>query len=360
MGLEFRKLDPAREIREQRALFRECFPENNGTPVETEDHYFWKFHSKDPAVSSPEFGAYSGNELIGYYAAIPFTYRMDGKPLKAAMVCDVMTGEKARGKGVFTKLGIYSTGEFAKQGFDFSTGFPIRPEVIPGHLKAGWEDCFPLPMYGRFIRFDAFLKTRKKSFLRPIANAMLFFFDQVIRFSSPGIPGGFSVECHSSACLQEIRGLDAFFKKWENECPVTLEKNVAYLDWRLRAPGKSYRIVVLRHKDDIAGYAVCRPVVKEGVPCLGVLDVILLRSYYRYSALLFNEIFRLGKQEKAELALIMINNRWYREYRMRRAGFLKTPFTFRFIMKRFNRDLPAGILKNSENWHLTWIDSDDL
>lgn len=359
MEPEFRPLDPLREAAEQRALFRECFPETIGTPVESKEHYAWKFHSPRP-VPSPEFGAYAGNELIGYYAAVHYPYRMEGRALKAAMVCDVMTGAKARGKGVFTRLGVYSTGEFAKLGFDFSTGYPIRPEVIPGHLKAGWEDYFPLPMYGRFLRFDAFLKDRRLGFLAPAANALLRAADLTAKLFLPGLPAGFSVEVHDSGQVSAIAGLDEFFLKWREECAITLEKSAAFLRWRLGAPGKSYHVIVLRHSGAISGYAVCRPVIKEGVPCLGVLDMILLKGYHRYGPLLSGEIFRVGRQERTELVLFMINSRWHREYRLRKSGFMKTPFTFHFILKLFNRELPADRLKNPDNWHLTWIDSDDL
>jgi hypothetical protein len=358
--LTFRELDPVREIREQRALFKECFPENDGTPVETTAHYSWKFHSKKSNLKTPEFGAYEGEEMLGYYAAIPYTYIINREQRNVAMVCDVMTGIKARGKGVFTKLGIYSTEEFAKRGFDFSTGFPIRPEVIPGHIKAGWENYFPLPMYGRFIRFNSFLKTKKIEFLAPVANLGLSLFTRISGISGSYPQNKFTLEHHESSQIAEIKGLNVFFEKWKGEGKISLSKDDDFLNWRLGAPGKKYHILVMRDKGSIVGYVVSRPVVKEGVPCLGVLDVILLEDYHKYSSLIFKELFRLAAKLKTELVLFMINDFWYRKYKMKTSGFIKTPFTFYFILKLFNKNLDTNVLKNQENWHLTWIDSDDL
>lgn len=360
MSLVFRDLDYSKGIGEQRALFKECFPENDGTPVETEDHYFWKFHSKKSSLATPEFGAYEEDELIGYYAAIPYAYHLKGKQLDAAMVCDVMTGIKARGKGVFTKLGLYSTEEFAKRGFDFSTGFPIRPEVIPGHIKAGWENYFPLPMYGRFIRFNSFLQTKKIGLLAPATNLGLSFFNWILGLASPRLAKDFSFEHYGSDQMTNIKGLNDFFCKWQEEEKISLIKNVEFLTWRLGAPEKKYHILVLRNKDSIVGYAVARAVTKLGVPCLGVLDVILLKDFYKYSSVLFREIFRIAAKIKTELVLCMMNESCYQKYKMKLTGFIKTPYTFYFILKLFNKDLDAQILKNQDNWHLTWIDSDDL
>ena len=32
-------------------------------------------------------------------------------------------------------------------GMDLCVGFPIRPEVFPGHIKVGWKVAFDLPVY---------------------------------------------------------------------------------------------------------------------------------------------------------------------------------------------------------------------
>ena len=81
MEIEFHHFDYSRELTLQRELFRECFPETIGLSLETVDHYLWKFHSKGGASKSMEYSAYLNNKLVGYYAAIPLSYKFLDKSL---------------------------------------------------------------------------------------------------------------------------------------------------------------------------------------------------------------------------------------------------------------------------------------
>lgn len=353
------------DLTEQRKLFVECFPETLGTPVVTEEHYKWKFKSFPAKAkeTSYEYVARLDGEIIGYYAAIPYEYNIQGKTYTIGMVCDVMTGIKARGKGVFTKLGIYSTEQLKKEGVAFSTGYPIRSEVIPGHKKAGWEFPFKIPMYGKFIKMDSFLKVRKKSFLIPIANVILHLYNGTVNLFSKKIKTtSISIEHYLSDQINEIQGLDDFFSEWMAENPIALNKNKQFLKWRLGAPEKKYYALIVRNKEDnkIIGYAVVREVEKEGVPCIGVLDFCTLSRYKKFAFILLKEIEKMAKTKNAELILLMMMRRKAKEYKISSNGFLKTPFPFSFIIKQFDQTIDSDLLKNEKNWNLMWIDSDDL
>ena len=65
------------------------------------------------------------------------------------MVCDVMTGIKARGKGVFIDLVIILRTSFVKKVLHFQRVI-LLAEVIPGNKKVGWSFPFKIPMYGKF------------------------------------------------------------------------------------------------------------------------------------------------------------------------------------------------------------------
>lgn len=362
MDLTFEKFNVAEELPNQRNLFVECFPENIGTPVEGEGHYNWKFHSFPSKMEqkSYEYVAKIGDDMVGYYAALPYEYIIDGKPHQVAMVCDVMTGVKARGKGVFTKLGVFSTEKFNDEGFSFSTGYPIRPDVIPGHKKAGWTFPFQVPMYGKFIRMNAFFSTRGKSFLIPWANVVVFLYNSFISlFTNRGFKD-LSIKQYKSEQIEEINGLDLFFNKWIKEQKIALSKNMEFLRWRLGAPEKEYTIVTLQQGNDIVGYTVLRKVEKLGVPCLGILDFCMLERFNRASTLLFREITRVAKNEQAELILMMMMRNNAAKYGVLRQGFLKTPYPFSFITKLFNNAPNQDIIFDEKNWSLMWIDSDDL
>lgn len=357
--MEFQIFDVEKQIKEQRELFRTCFPETIGTPVESLEHYLWKFKSNYGTLRASEHIAMEENKILGYYAAIPFRYKYFGSECTAAMVCDVMTGPKARGKGLFTKLGVYATDKFKEEGFEFSTGFPIRNEVIPGHIKAGWSILFDLPMYGCFISFKSFLSQRKIGFAAPFANVL----NSIVR----GLMGLFqpkksSLRLHSFELESnsDIHDIVSFYKKYSNSIPIYLVKDDLFLRWRLSAPHKKYQITLLYDLQEVVGIAVSRDLEKEGIQCLGVLDFALLEGYHKYSKYLTNELVLIGKKMNCELILLMIGQHRAKLFSLSRSLFLRTPYKFSFILKQFGSISDSKDLNKEENWHLSWLDSDDL
>jgi len=363
MDIQFDKFNSEQNLLAQRKLFVECFPETNGTPVISEEHYLWKFKSfpcKDKERAY-EYVAIIDDELIGYYAAIPYEYKLDGKIVSAAMVCDVMTGIKARGKGVFTKLGNYSTEEFRKEGLAFSTGYPIRPEVIPGHKKVGWSFPFQIPMYGKFLRLNAFLHNRRKAFLIPFANLAIYVYNTVFKII-PQSGNHMCVERYDASQIAQIPGFPEFIQAWQADTPISLNKSIDFFSWRLGAPDKQYEIIVLRdiRNQRICGYSIVSKISKESVPCLGVMDFILLNDSKGYSGSLLREIENTAIKNDCELILMMMLHHKAMHYKIKWSGFLKTPFPFSFIIKQFDESIDSNLLFEENSWDLMWIDSDDL
>jgi hypothetical protein len=360
MEIQFEKFKYPEEIDEQRKLFIECFPENIGTPVESITHYNWKFKSFPSVITAFEYVAKEENEMIGYYAAIPYEYNINGKAVKVAMVCDVMTGIKARGKGIFTKLGVYSTDQFKEEGLAFSTGYPIRPEVIPGHKKAGWSIPFEIPIYGKFLKMNSFLQNKNKSFLVLPANLSLHIYNGFLNLLNFSIKKKPVVETYSAHEIDKIDGLSLFLNEWQKENCISLNKSPKFLKWRLGAPSKEYTIIVQRTDKLIVGYAILRKVIKENVSCIGILDFSILNDYKGFSSILLAQIEKSARNQNAELILVMMMKDFAKKLSLIKNGFLKTPFPFSFIIKQFDLSLDENILFDEKNWNLMWIDSDDL
>jgi hypothetical protein len=344
----------------QRGLFIECFPENLGTPVETIEHYTWKFSSAPVSPPSYEYGAYLDNELVGYYAALPYRYNYFSQKIKAAIICDVMTGIKARGKGVLTKLGAYSNDELKRAGIDFSCGFPIREIGFQGHIKAGLNILFDLPLYARFLRFDSYFNTRGKAYLLPLFRFGVCLQKNLIKFI-PFRRKYIQTSSYSSReGISSIPGLWDFLEEWQKEVPISLVKDREFMTWRTAAPGQEYLVTIVKHKDKIVGYSLCRFVIKENVPCVGILDLSILKGYHQLSRFLFGEIVQFAKKSGADFIFVMMSKFWAKRYRIWESGFLRTPYKFRYILKKLNLPEDEKRHESVKNWHLMWIDSDDL
>jgi hypothetical protein len=348
------------DLAQQRELFRDCFPENAGSSVESSAHYLWKFHSFPNSTPSYEYGVWNkaNNQMVGYYAAIPYRYSVAGRMLTCGMVCDVMTHSAARGQGIFTKLGTYSTKALQAAGVDFTSGYPIRPEVIPGHLKVGWKIAFGLPMYLKVLRANTPLKKTPIAFAAPLVNVGLKALNLITHARREA---GYTTEILSFEDFMQRHG-DAyrtFFDRWRADKPIHLLKDEAFLRWRLGAPGTEYSVIVASANEEIEALAFVRPTILKGISTLAVLDLMTLGNRSA-TATAFNALERAASESKCDTIAVMASPSSARKIRLFRYGFLRTPFVFKLIIKQLSGAASEEFLRDESKWSLGWIDSDDL
>jgi GNAT superfamily N-acetyltransferase len=359
LSLEFGKFDQGAALSSQRELFENAFPENRGLPSASIEHYQWKFHSAPFSPASYEYSAIERGRMLGYYAAIPYPYQIAEQRVLAGMVCDVMTHSDARGRGVFTELGRFALTEMEATDLDFVTGYPVRPEVMGGHLRVGWKVAFELPMYLRPLKANAILRSKGLSWLAPVANigvathrGLLARRPKAKEYSaSNGTPREL---LHSSS-------FEAFREKWSASVKNHLVKSAEFYDWRLGAPGAEYHAFVVHRDDDVVvAAAVGREVHLHGIPSFALLDVMGLRDSAEALSTLYHDIECEAWRRGAEAIVTMMSRYRAREYRLSRFGFLKSPFTFKLIIRSLNGAVAVDRVSAEKDWHVMWIDSDDL
>jgi len=354
--LRFEVFQHSESLAQQRELFRDCFPETEGSAMQGSAHYHWKFHQFPDARPSSEYAAWDQDQLVGYYAAIPYRYRVFGEPARSAMVCDVMTHSSARGKGIFTKLGAFSVKALSDEGWDFSIGYPIRPEVVPGHLKVGWKVAFELPMYLKPLRTNRLLASKNLQLLAPLANLGCWIFNLLTRGQ---VASGYVARTLSIQDLVSHPGLSPFVENWQSSLPISLDKSAAFLQWRLGAPESRYQATIVEREQRIVALAITRTCELKGIPALAVLDFMVTPGEDASLGALHRELERFAGQESREAVCGIWSRTWAARYRLSRHGFLRTPFVFRVILRPLARAFGDEFFRES-NWHLMWLDSDDL
>ena len=355
MELTFSHFDYTKNLIQQRELFKDAFPETTGDVIQLEDHYQWKFHSYPNEVKSWEFASYLGSEMVGYYAAIPYRYKIGTEIKSVGMVCDVMTSSKYRGKGVFTKMGTYSTNELTSV-VPFTMGYPIRKEVLPGHLKVGWKIPFSMPLYMKFIRLDTLLKTKKIGFLAPIANTFISIFNTVLKTK---LNNKYSFALSTNIC--KVKGYNDFAIEWSESIPNALIKDLQFATWRYGAPERTYQFLsIYNESNKMIGFVSFRNIIKEGIPSLGILDYMVLPDCKDCYGLINKILTDCAKKEKIEVIMTMMSKKSSTEYKLFNNGFFKSPFVFQLIIKNLTNDFKNEELFKENNWHLMWVDSDDL
>lgn len=355
MELSFSYFNFKENLAQQRNLFNDSFPETNGEIIQKDIYYNWKFHSFPNEVHSYEYACYMGSEMVGYYAAIPYRYKIGEKIVSVGMVCDVMTSSKQRGKGIFTKMGTYSTGELSSF-IPFTIGYPIRKEVIPGHLKVGWKIPFSLPLYMKFIRLDTLLKTKKIGLLVPLANVFISLLNNVVKTK---LNKKYSFEFSTN--INEVKGYNDFATEWKNSIPNALIKNLQFASWRYGAPERTYKFLSIYNEiGKMIGFVSFRKIIKEGIPSYGILDYMVLPGFKDVHGLINKVLIESAKKENVEVIMTMMSKKSASDYKLCKNGYFKSPFVFQLIIKNLSKEFKDEELYNENNWHLMWVDSDDL
>lgn len=355
MDIKFEPFDYTSQLVQQRKLFQDSFPETEGEAIQHNEHYFWKFQSFPNEVKSWEYVAKIEDEFAGYYAALPYRYKIGSKTTPVGMVCDVMTSPNFRGKGIFTKLGRYSTSELSKN-VPFTMGYPIRKEVIPGHLKIGWKIPFSLPLYMKFLRLNALLKSKKLGFLAPIANLCVNIYNLIVHTK---INKSYSYTVADN--IDDVKDYDDFVNKWLNVVQNALIKDQDFARWRYGAPERKYQFLsVYNSVGEMTGFVSFRKIIKEGVPSYGILDYMVLPESNDCHGFIINTLTRIAKKDQVEAMMAMMSKYAATNYQLCKNGFFRSPFVFELIIKNLTKEFSEKDLFNENNWHLMWVDSDDL
>lgn len=345
------------ELPQQRELFDDAFPANKGTMAGSIAHFQWKFRQSPFSPTSYAYVATEDNQMLGYYAAIPYRYRIGDRDVSVGMVCDVMTHSHARRRGVFTNLGKFAIQELQAANVEFLTGYPVTWQVINGHLKVGWQVAFELPTYVKPLRANTILKSKHMTWLEPVANAVLAAYRVLGR---PHNPRGYEVKVGSAHALLGLPAVKTFLDRWSASVPNHLIKSADFYAWRLAAPGTRYLAFLVYRKGAVVAVAVGRQSRLRGIPCYALLDVMALSGERAALTTLYRRVEREACWCDAEAIVTMMSRYRAREYRLSRFGFLKSSYRFKLIIRALSAKTSTERLAREQDWHLMWIDSDDL
>ncbi len=362
LEIKFDLFEAEKSLNDQRHLFADAFPETRGTVVETAEFYSWKFRSTPSARPALECAAWGGPHLLGYYAGIQLDYNLGSELGRAAMVCDVMTHSKARGAGVFGKLGAFSLTYFAEVGIDFTLGYPVRPEVFPGHYKVGWKKAFELPVYVRPIRVSRMTNNLCfRFFLSPfdwVLNALTWVTEKVSQFFSKINLRADHVSLEEFCHAFESGDLLA---QAQTQFPNYLKKTQNFFQWRLSAPGSEYDMFLFRNETSkVVGWAIGRRSRLKGLWFWSMLDYYIADIHKSVQTQALSLLCRFTATRDVVGLATMVSRSSARHFSFTRAGLIRIPYKFSLIYKNLSSKFSDIDLSDERKWNLMWIDSDDL
>jgi hypothetical protein len=314
----------------------QCFPEILDTEKSQLAYWRWKHHRSDARKNTIALLAVDDatDQILGFYGAIPLSYQGKDGPIKVGLVCDVMTSPEHQGKGIFTRLGVSATDLMLSKHFDMLTGYPIRPNVMPGHRKTGWSFTHKLNVYVGIGGTLSWIKSRWNKKCRQIN----------------------SEPCEVIEILNRPDFI-VFYRKWlqiaKRNRWLYHELTDQFLNWRYTAPGVSYVAVVAQDRNkQIVGYLVARK-MKIGyfnVIVIGDLRVLCKEATPSLIAALVKHFKR-----RNVIVAGMFSTEVVVSSDLVKSGLFKSPRKFQLIQKSRDQNLI-----NNNIPYLSWSDTDDI
>jgi hypothetical protein len=256
-------------------------------------------------------------------------------------------------------MGRIATNGMARAGVTFCTGFPIRPSVIPGHLKVGWRIAFDLPVYYRVVDIGIVLAARGMRWARPFLQPAVALYPHLCGLSAKRAKNLYCAE-HTIDSFFERVDYALFYARWRRQHENHLLRTEEFLRWRLSAPGLQYRIVTLYDGAQLVGLAITRNTRSPGFDVLGIADLMILDEYLPVSGVLHDTLAALARTSGAAGVSVMCAIPEARRLHLPGNGYIRTPYKFRFIAKWLADGDAPECFWDARKWHLMWLDADTL
>jgi hypothetical protein len=338
-----------------RDLRLRAFPELVGTEAETEEFFRWKFQGRPSHVfvASLEDG-----RPVGAYSAIEYKYLLRGRPVRVALVVDVLTDPSIRKQGVFTRLGQYAMDGLKAAGCDFTTGYPIRPEVLPGHLKVGWKVNHVLPLYMSPVRCEGLLPDAPRALAGRLEAVGALAARVMTRSLSTEARLDSGLEWVDTGGLLAARDYAAFLEAWQQNRAFVLGEGPDFYRWRYSAPKRSFRHLLLRSGHRLVGVISTRVMPLRGVPGLAIGDIQLLPEAAPLLRPAWRFLWRTAWNERLAVLALMAPPALARAAGLFGLPFLRTHLHFKLITRDLNSAAPD--VSRDPDLKLMWVDTDDV
>lgn len=342
----------AMEAREADLIaFKGCF-ERNGTPRRL-DALRWQY-LENPTDELFVDLAVSDQQIVGIYAAQPAFVRVGGDRMLAVQSVDTLVDADFRGRGLFIKLSEAVYQKVREREGAFVYGFP-NANSAPGFFKKlGWLSLDPVPFLVRPLR-TAFVaaKVPRVRWLRRLPDFRLPI-------------GGAKLKA-----TQELRPmtelgseLDALWKRFASNLSVAVDRDAAYLSWRLGKPGEQYECLGVYEAGRLIAFCAYTVVDKHGGRVGYVVELLHDPGQHKAGAALLAECLRRMASDGAEAVLAWCFQHSPNAKAYSKMGFMPLPERLRPIELHIGvRPLKTALsqlLGDRRNWYISYCDSDTV
>ena len=243
------------------------------------------------------------------YGIVRNRYAWGDQNINVGLVCDVFTNTNFRKMGLFKKVSLLAIGREQFAATNFFIGFPIRDEVMPGHLSVGWKHLFDMPLWWSLPRFGALRNVTKN----PDMSALTFNPQKKV---------------------------------------IALKLNEEFLKWRFSFFKVDYYLVSVPNSQD---FAIVRKSKLRKIPftCIVFMQSTNIKSV----RMLVREIRKLSLRLGTVGVIGCWNNSYAEDLDLKSSGLRQSSISQKVIVRELNNfNCPS----EEKEYRLSWMDSDTL
>ena len=274
---------------------------------------------------------------------------MNGNHLDVGLVVDVMTNTALRGQGLFVRSGLEAIRRLERTNVKTVIGFPIRKEVLPGHLKVGWNVQLTMPIYVCPVG-----SAQNKRFNHRLISS----FAKILRvISSPLRVSKSQISEIAVSELLEDQNLLNFFSAGTEPKLIQIDKSKEFLDWRLNRPGVDYK-VFLCSDNSPKSVAIVRKMDLNGFQTIALLD--FCSEGTKWTRAMIRHLMDYAKNQKVDFLAISTNPTNAKRLKILQTGFVRSHKKFKVITRSIGHGLNTFTQSDESSFRMTWLDSDTV
>jgi hypothetical protein len=274
---------------------------------------------------------------------------LNGDSIEVGLVVDVMTNTALRGQGLFVRSGLEAIRRLERTNVKTVIGFPIRKEVLPGHLKVGWNVQLTMPIYVCPVG-----SAQNKRFNHRLISA----FAKILRvISSPLRISKSQINEIAVSELLENQNLLNFFSARTEQKLIQIDKSKEFLDWRLNRPGVDYK-VFLCSDNSPKSVAIVRKMDLNGFQTIALLD--FCSEGTKWTRAMIRHLMDYAKNQKVDFLAISTNPTNAKRLKILQTGFVRSHKRFKVITRSIGHGLNTFTQSDESSFRMTWLDSDTV
>lgn len=292
---------------------------------------------------------FNNQNLETFYGVLPRNYTLNGNHLDVGLVVDVMTNTALRGQGLFVSSGLEAIKRLEKTNVKTVIGFPIRKEVLPGHLKVGWNVQLMMPIYVCPVG-----SSQNKRFKQRLISASA----RILRFVSA--PLRISKSRIRELAVREFlenQNLVNFLSAGTEQNLIQIDKSKEFLDWRLNRPGVDYKVFLCSDKSP-KSLAIIRKMDLNGFQTIAFLD--FCSEGAKWTRAMIRHLMDYAKDQKVDFLAISTNPTNAKRLKILQTGFVRSHKKFNVITRSIGYDLNIFTQSDESSFRMTWLDSDTV